>query len=173
MPSEIMRLQTVLLVSLLFNVVGAGAQSISEKAQNDEVIVRDNSDPAMRKALAHAAQTLPDFLKLAADPKPGTTSYALKVAISDGRNTEYFWVNKFGREGRSFVGTLSNEPRLVKIHRNDDRITFTENQIVDWMYIDDINRRMVGNFTACALLSKEPPAQAAAFKRQYGLTCEE
>ena len=31
---------------------------------------------------------------------------------------------------------------------------------------------MMGNFTACALLTKEPPARAESFKRQYGLSCD-
>jgi len=168
-----MHLRAILLVSLLSICACAGAQSISDKAAKDEVIVRDNSDPAMRKALARAAETLPEFLRLAASPKAGTARYALKVGISDGRNTEYFWVNNFSRDGNSFAGTLNNEPRLVKIHKIGDRVTFTHKQIANWTYVDERNNRMMGNFTACALLSKEPPDQAAAFKRQYGLACEE
>jgi uncharacterized protein YegJ (DUF2314 family) len=150
----------------------AAAQSISEKAAKDEVVFRQDSDPAMRKALSKAAATLPEFLKLAANPKTGTSSYALKVGIADSQYTEYFWVNNFSKVGSSFTGTLNNEPRLVKKHKIGDQITFTEKQIADWTYRDEANR-VIGNFTACALLSKEPPAEAAAFKKQYGLTCEE
>lgn len=160
-------------VGLLAMSVCAQAQSISEKAAKDEVVVREKDDPAMRRALSRAAETLPGFLKLASNPKPGTARYALKIGISDGRNTEYFWVNNFSRDGNSFTGTLNNEPRLVKAHKIGDRITFTQKQIADWTYVDERNNRMEGNFTACALLSKEPPAQAAAFKQKYGLFCEE
>jgi uncharacterized protein YegJ (DUF2314 family) len=168
-----MHFRRLLFVGLLTVSAGVGAQSISEKAAKDEVVVRSNDDPAMRKALSRAAETLPEFLMLASNPKAGTARYALKVGISDGRNTEYFWVNSFSRNGDSFAGTLNNEPRLVKIHKIGDRISFTQKQIADWTYVDESNNRMVGNFTACALLSKELPAQAAAFKQQYGLYCEE
>lgn len=167
-----MYLTRILSVCLLVTAPLVGAQSISEKAEKDEVVVRRDDDPEMRKALSRAQKTLPEFLKLVANPKPGTSSYALKVGISDGANTEYFWVGDIIRNGSAFTGTLNNEPRLVKIHKNGDRISFGEKQIADWIYIDELNKKMMGNFTACALLSKEPPAQAAAFKQQYGLSCE-
>jgi len=54
-----------------------------------------------------------------------------------------------------------------------DHIKFKRVQIVDWTYIDRVYRRTVRNFTACALLSKEPPEEAAAFMRQYGLSCSQ
>ena len=31
---------------------------------------------------------------------------------------------------------------------------------------------MIGNYTSCALLKREPPQQAAAFMKQYGLSCD-
>ena len=158
-------------VALLFS-TNAAAQSISDRAAKDEIVHMGSEEPAMRKAFARAAETLSEFLVLAKNPKGGTTGYALKVAISDGRNTEYFWVNDFANEGDAFTGTLNNEPRLVKKHKLGDRISFKRAQIADWTYIDTVNKKMVGNFTACALLSKEPPEQAAAFMRQYGLACE-
>jgi len=149
------------------------AQTISDQAAKDEIVRMSNEEPAMRKAFARAAQTLPEFLALAAKPKEGTSNYALKVAISDGNNTEYFWVTEFSNRSDLFSGTLNNEPRLVKNRKLGDHITFRRAQIVDWTYIDKVNGKTVGNFTACALLSKEPPAQAEAFMRQYGLSCEQ
>ena len=168
-----MHLPRLLLASLAALCCAANAQSISEKAANDDVVFRQDSDPAMRHALAKAAATLPDFLKLAANPKAGTSGYAVKVGISDGRYTEYFWVNRFSGAGGTFTGTLNNEPRLVRKHKLGDQVSFTEKQIADWTYVDEARGKVVGNFTACALLSKEPPDEAAAFKRRYGLVCEE
>lgn len=148
------------------------AQSISELAAKDETIHMSREEPAMRKAFSRAAQSLPDFLSLAANPKQGTSSYALKVAVSDGKNTEYFWVNEFTNQGDAFSGKLNNEPRMVKKYKLGERFSFHRTQIADWTYIDEADNRTVGNFTACALLSKQPPDQAAAFMRQYGLSCE-
>ncbi|WP_181464941.1 hypothetical protein [Herbaspirillum rubrisubalbicans] len=79
-----MYFRKLLFTGLLAVSACAEAQSISEKAKNDEVIVRDNNDPAMRKAMSRVAETLPEFLKLASNPKPETSRYSLKVGISDG-----------------------------------------------------------------------------------------
>ena len=125
----------------------------------------------MKQSFERARATLDEFLRLAAAPREGTSSYSLKVAVSDGRSTEYFWVNRFSRTGDTFSGHLGNEPRLVKKYKFDERFSFRREQIVDWTYIDSKNSRMLGNFTACALLTKEPPEQAKTFMERYGLSC--
>lgn len=131
-----------------------------------------SEEPAMRQAFERARATLDDFLRKAENPSDGTTQYALKVAVSDGRNTEYFWVNRFAGSGDSFSGYLGNEPRMVKKYKFDERFSFRRAQIVDWTYIDQRTKSMLGNFTACALLTKESAADAEAFKRRYGFRCD-
>lgn len=149
----------------------AQAKSISQKAEADQTIVMSDSDPAMQKAFDQARKTLPEFLQKAAKPAPGTDTYMLKVGLTDGRNTEYFWVGDFERQGEQYQATLANTPNTVRGYRNGQRISFQPGQIVDWMFLEPGKKRMHGNFTACALLSKEPPKEAAAFKKQYGLSC--
>lgn len=150
----------------------ANAQTLVERVKRDEIAHMSQEEPAMRSAFEKARASLDTFLAQAKSPARGTDRYALKVAISDGQNTEYFWVADFAGDGKQFTGVLNNEPRLVMKHRYGERIVFRRDQIVDWTYMDTNNRRMHGNFTACALLTKEPPAQAAEFKRQYGLRCD-
>jgi uncharacterized protein YegJ (DUF2314 family) len=128
-------------------------------------------EPAMRKAFDQAAATLTDFLRRAAKPDAGTSDYALKVAISEGKRTEYFWVASFGRDKAGFHGVLANEPQVVKKYKSGERITFARSQIVDWTYYDDVAHKTFGNFTACALLSREPAEQAAAIMQEHGLSC--
>jgi uncharacterized protein YegJ (DUF2314 family) len=158
-------------VWLAFTTLAFG-QTVSERAARDELAYMGREEPAMREAFRKAAATLDEFLSTAANPRAGTSSYALKVAVSDGKSTEYFWVGGFSRHGERFSGILNNAPRLVKKHTQGERFEFSRAQVVDWTYLDGPERRMVGNFTACALLTKEPPAQAEEFKRQYGLRCD-
>jgi uncharacterized protein YegJ (DUF2314 family) len=161
----------VLAISVLCSCF-ANAQTIGEKAERDEVTHMSRQEPAMRQAFQKARASLDEFFKLAAAPAQGTRGYALKVAISDSGGTEHFWVNAFGREGDGFVGTLNNEPRMVKGYKLGQRIKFSESQIADWTYFDETIGRMHGNFTACALLTREPPEQAKRFMQRYGLRCE-
>ena len=128
----------------------------------------------MSRAIERARASLDDFLRTAAAPPPGTSNFGLKVRISDETNTEYFWVNTVSVQSAGFGGILGNEPRAVKKYKLGERIAFQRDQIVDWTYIDRSkgSPRMVGNFTACALLTKEPPAQAREYKERIGLACE-
>jgi uncharacterized protein YegJ (DUF2314 family) len=150
----------------------AQAQSLVDRAASDEIAYMASEEQAMRLAFERARATLDDFLRKAENPVEGTTKYALKVAVSDGRNTEYFWVNRFTGAGDSFSGYLGNEPRMVKKYRFDEKFSFSRKQIVDWTYFDQPTKSMLGNFTACALLTKESAANAEAFKRRYGFKCE-
>lgn len=164
---------TAIAMSLAGGLGAVEAKSISQKAEADQVIDMSSSDPAMQKAFASAKKTLPDFLQKAAKPAPGTEDYMLKVALTDGRNTEYFWMVDFKGSGNQYEATLANTPALVRGYRGGQRVSFKAAQIVDWMYMEPAKNRMHGNFTACALLSKEPPKEAEAFKKQYGLNCAE
>ncbi|MEJ8854902.1 DUF2314 domain-containing protein [Variovorax robiniae] len=148
------------------------AQSLSERAKRDEVKHMAANEPAMRRAMDQAKATLDNFLRIASAPPPGTTGFALKVAVSDKKNTEYFWVGDFLPTAQGFEGTLSNEPRLVKKYYNGERFEFSRAQVVDWVFRDENRGRMLGNYTGCALLTKEPPAQAKAFQREHGLQCD-
>jgi uncharacterized protein YegJ (DUF2314 family) len=149
------------------------AQTVSERATADAVFHMSQEEPALRQAFERAAQSLPRFLELATQPRPGSSRFALKVAISDGRSTEYLWVNAFSHSGDDFKGALNSTPRLVKGHKLGERIAFKREQIVDWAYSDEERGQSMGNFIACAQLSKEPPEQAASFKRELGLSCSD
>ncbi len=114
-----------------------------------------------------------EFLAKARAASPDHTGFSLKVAISQGGNTEYFWVNDFSeRTDGSFEGEIGNEARMVKVVKLGQRYSFPRARIVDWTYIDRAQRAMVGNFTLCALLTQETPAEAAAMKKRFKLNCD-
>jgi uncharacterized protein YegJ (DUF2314 family) len=50
-----------------------------------------------------------------------------------------------------------------------DTITFDEEQIVDWGYIE--NGRLKGNYTLCVLLKREPRKEAQALIARYSMDC--
>lgn len=166
------RIPRAIMLGLVATSFAACGQSISERAQNDDVAYVDDDDPAMTRAFEKARATLDDFLQLAQAPKQGTEGYALKVAVTDGENTEYFWVGDFEARGDELSGVLNNEPETVKKYKFGERFTFTRDQVVDWTYMEPATPRMHGNYTACALLTHEDPQEAEEFKRQYGLHCD-
>ena len=150
----------------------AFCQSFDERAKKDEIVVMQDEEPAMRNAFQKAKATLDDFLKKAKNPPAGTDRYAVKVGVRDGEDTEYFWLNDLKFTGSTYAGRINNEPEIVENVSYGEMYSFTREQIVDWTYMDNKNHRMMGNFTACALLSKESPDDVKKFKEQYGLVCD-
>lgn len=150
----------------------AAGQSVTERAKAGELVFMGDEEPAMRRAFEKARSTLDAFLEQAKAPPPGTGGYSLKVGIREGKDVEYFWVGDFAATESGFIGTINNEPRMVKSVRLGQRYSFPKQHIVDWTYIDRNERRMVGNFTVCALLTKESAAEAEATKKRFGLRCD-
>ena len=105
-------------------------------------------------------------------PRPSITSLSVKIPIvygSDG-SAEFFWISPFEERDGQFSGRINNTPRSEKSVRLGQTISFKQDDIVDWTYHE--NGRIVGNFTACAILSHEPRADAEAFMKQFGLRCD-
>jgi uncharacterized protein YegJ (DUF2314 family) len=146
------------------------AQTITQKAERDELAIVAKSDPTMARAMSKARQTLPDFLDVAAAPKPGMEGFAVKVAIREGDNAEYFWITPFTDKDGEFSGAINNTPREVHSVKLGQTITFNRSEIVDWMYLD--GDKMKGNYTACALLKSASKQEAEEFKKRFGLDCD-
>ena len=148
------------------------AQSVLEKAKQDQIINVAKEDPAMLAAFGKAKASLDDFLSKAKNPAPNTVSYFIKVGVKDGADIEYFWIGDFENTGKKFTGVINNQPRIVENVEAGDEHEFSKDEIVDWMYVDTAKKSMFGNFTLCAILSHEPAADAAAAMKKYGLVCE-
>lgn len=165
-----MRSTTAIAALIALTAGMAGAESLLDRAKRDEIAHVAKDDAEMAAAMRRARETLPEFLKLAAAPRPTTRGFAIKVAVSEADDTEFFWITRFERRNDEFTGRINNTPRLVKKVRFGQAITFKEEEIVDWLYQDA--GAMRGNFTACVLLKREPPAEAEKFMKQLGLRCD-
>ena len=146
------------------------AQTISEKAQRDDIVNMSEDDPTMSAAMRKARSTLSGFLTLAQAPEPKMEGFSVKVGVRDHGQVEYFWITPFEHKDGRFSGVVNNRPRTVRNVTFGQSITFAENEIVDWMYMD--HGKMKGSFTTCAILKREPRADADAMMKQYGLACD-
>jgi uncharacterized protein YegJ (DUF2314 family) len=126
------------------------------------VITVEEDDPEMNAAIAKARSTLPEFWKHFDSPGPGEGNFVLKVEINDGKVGEHFWVSSLERKDGKLLGTIDNEPSLVKNVKNGERIEIPQDKISDWMYMR--NGKMVGNETARPLLKKMPKEEAEAVR---------
>jgi uncharacterized protein YegJ (DUF2314 family) len=148
----------------------ARAETLLERAERDGIAYVAKDDAEMAAAMRKAREGLAEFLKLARSPRPTMRGFAVKVAITEGDETEFFWIAPFTQLKNEFSGEINNTPQLVKKVKLGQKITFKEDEIVDWLYQD--GGRMRGNFTACVLLRREPPKEAEKFMKQFGLRCD-
>ena len=96
--------------------------------------------------------------------------FSVKIAIPAANGAEFFWIHPFAHVDDRFIGQISNTPRSAVNLKMGDTVSFVKNEIVDWMYMDD--GKMKGSYTTCAILKKEPRAEADAMMKQYGLACD-
>jgi len=147
------------------------AQGITQRSLEDQVSSVSVGDRAMKAAFAKARATLPSFLRLFDKPSNGLERFSVKIAVRDGGNVEYFWIYPFERYESYFSGRLNNRPRSVANVKFGQEVKFTQAEIVDWTYTDTGTGRMHGNFTACALLTQETPAERKRFLETFNIRC--
>lgn len=147
------------------------ADPFTDKAKKDRTVEVSDEDPAMQKAMERARAGLDDFLRKAGSPPPDTDQYSVKVRVSEGDSQEYLWVSNLKAQGDLWSGRIDNMPVMRSVKKGQ-AYSFAKTEIVDWTYIDKNKKRIVGNFTTCALLTKEPPEVAQKIQKQYGLECD-
>lgn len=160
------------LIVLCVTSTGLYAQTLLDKAKNDQVVNVAKEDTAMLAAFSKAKAGLDDFLEKAKNPEANTSNYFVKVGIQGGSDVEYFWIGDFENQGSVFKGVISNQARLIEGIDAGDEYEFNKEEIVDWMYVDMNKKRMFGNYSLCAILSKESPSNAIAVMKKYGLRCD-
>jgi uncharacterized protein YegJ (DUF2314 family) len=162
------------LLALAVTVACAGqayAQTVLDKLKRDETFWLPKGDPEMAAAMQKARGTLPQFLALARAPSATTSNFAVKVGVRDKKRdiVEYFWITDFVEKDGRFSGQIDNDPDTVDTVKLGDTISFGQEEIVDWLYLD--GRRIKGNYTICVILKRSPPEEAQAAVRKYGFEC--
>lgn len=158
------------MISLVALLAGpSGAQTLIDKAARDDTARVESGDPEMTAAIAKARAGLDVFLARADDPGDNQRDFSVKVKVPLRDHSEFLWLRPFVRDGDHFVGRVVNTPRDIANLKYGDRLAFERKDIADWSYKQ--NGRVIGNYTACVLIAREPPEQRAAFRDTYGIDC--
>jgi len=165
------RVLAALSVAFLMAPFSAWSQSFMDKAKKDSAVEMSDEEPAMQKAMERAQTGLDDFLRRAGAPPPDTEYYSVKVRVREGESLEYLWLSNLKANGELWSGRIDNTPMIRSVKKGQS-YSFAKSEIVDWTYIDRTKKKIVGNFTTCALLTKEPPDVAQRIQKQYGLDCD-
>jgi uncharacterized protein YegJ (DUF2314 family) len=161
-------LATAFLLALALGASGACAQN-GQTGARSPVIDVSRGDPVMEYAKRLGKETLPEFLAIAANPRPSMKNLSLKIGLPAGTRMEFIWVGPFEQlPDQSFSGRLANEPKGIPNLKLGDTVRFKKGDIIDWLYVE--NGKMHGSFTTCALARTRE--MVAAFKANLGLNCD-
>ncbi len=160
--------QTIFIFLIASSSMACG-QSVVDRAEKDELYMVAKEDADMKDAFRQARLRLDEFLAIWRNPSTESADFSVKVGVKEGENTEYFWISPFRQDTGKFIGVVNNDPQMVSSVKLGGEITFTKDQIVDWLYYRQ--GKMVGNYTACAMLKKEPESERRAFEQRFGLRC--
>jgi uncharacterized protein YegJ (DUF2314 family) len=127
------------------------------------VVTVADDDPEMTAAISKARETLPQFWDVFAKREHEESDFALKVKITDPRGVEHFWTTDLERRDGKTIGTINNDPNIVKSVKLGDRIEIPEADITDWLYLRD--DKMVGNHTVKPLFKQMPAAEVERLKK--------
>ncbi len=139
----------------------AGPVLAQDSPVDDETVFVEEADPAMNAAIRMARATLPEFWLHVANPGAGEGDFNLKLAISEGGQTEHLWCNDLVGDYFGSSCVIANEPEIVQSVGLGDRIIVDRAMISDWMYVVDAKIR--GARTLRAMLPHLDPDEAAAY----------
>jgi uncharacterized protein YegJ (DUF2314 family) len=115
---------------------------------SDPIVYVSGKDPRLKAAIEEAQRRWPQFTNAFARSKPGQ-GFAVKGPFSDGKHTEFMWMEVARIEGDFIHGRLSNDPNGVKGLKLHDAVSLRVSQVQDWVYAD--SGRMHGGFTVAVL----------------------
>jgi uncharacterized protein YegJ (DUF2314 family) len=154
----------------LFLVLAVALAGCGKKHPADKVAYVADDDPAMNAAMEKARSNVGTFIAALKSPKAGQSSFSVKMAFTDGTNTEHMWLTLVTFGGTNFQGAVNNEPEKVKAVKLGQKVTVARDKISDWMYVE--NGKLVGGETLRVLRAWLTPTERADFDKSVPFVVE-
>ena len=78
-------------------------------------------------------------------PKPGQTTFSIKLAFDDGNNVEHMWLTPVRFDGKLLHGKVDNTAEKVTNVKMGQEVSVEPSKISDWMFAE--NGRLQGGYT--------------------------
>ncbi|MBX3443453.1 MAG: DUF2314 domain-containing protein [Planctomyces sp.] len=124
----------------------------------------------MEAAMDQASEKLDDFIAALKKPAATQKDFSVKYLVEQGEAGEYLWVNEVKFDGKKFTGKVANHPQVVKTLKFGQQVALQEDEIDDWMYVDD--GKLKGGFTIRAQREMLKGADRKKFDEQFKFTFE-
>lgn len=132
--------------------------------------VTDN-DTEMNDAIKLANQTLYKFNDALKNKNSDLQYFALKTRFNTANGGEHIWVSNITLEDNKYFGVVNNLPETIKGIKMGDTIQVKNDNISDWMYVD--NQKLLGGYTIRLLRKRMTEIERKQFDSENGLIIEE
>lgn len=122
------------------------------RSGNPDVYQVKGDDPQLIQAIEKAKHTLKYFKDCLVSPKPYQTYFSIKTKLTDGNHIEYIWLDAAEISENVIYGIVNNVPANLKNIELGKKIGVSENEITDWLIIE--NNRLIGGYTIRAIRDK-------------------
>ena len=119
-----MRRQRIIVAVFVLVVAGC-----NKKPPVDKVTYVADDDPQMNAAMEKARSSVNKFVAALRSPKPGQSGFAVKMAFTDSNGTKHMWLSPVSYDGKSFHGTVNNEPEKVKSVKIGQKVSVEPSKI--------------------------------------------
>lgn len=152
-----------LVVASCFSAIGCG-----DNRQAGTTVERDGEPPfqfikpddsKMNRAIAQARSSVRGFVRALQNPAANQSDFSVKVPVDTGSGIEHMWLTSVRHQHGKFTGLINNEPVEGGKVKLGDEVTFGEQEISDWMYVE--NDKLVGGYTIRALRDSMDPEERA------------
>ena len=147
------------------------ARPATGSAPSAGVTTVEDADPEMTAAMAKARATLPDFIAAVRAPTPAQSAFTIKAPFREGDRTEYMSVTPVTFDGKTFHGTLDDQPVAVHNVKIGDKVTVEPGRVADWSYVD--GGKLVGGYTLRVLRARLSPEQRREYDRSRAFSIDE
>lgn len=153
------------LSAISFLAFSPAVQAQPATSDRDDVLRVQQEDREMNEAIAKAQATLPEFLDVLDDPRPGVVNIAFKFPLG---GWEHIWVGNVRWDGDSLTGVLNNRP-MQDEWAEGDAVRVPLESVSDWAWMgpDGVMR---GHYTTRVLLNRMSPEMAASIRQSFGWT---
>lgn len=127
---------------------------------SDRTFPLSEDDDLMALAIQSARKTLRQFFQAYGTPRADQKSFMLKIRWEQQGEVEHLWMGGLDASGLPLRGTVANRPVTAQLTLGQ-RLAFTPDRIVDWMYVED--GYLVGGYTTKAMRAGMGSRERAAF----------
>ncbi len=115
----------------------------------DGTDIFDYNHPKVAAATKQARTDVDKFIQALDTRTQDQKSFAILVKIENELAVEHVWAANIKLEDNRFVAQISEAPKEIHSVHQGDSIKVKQNEILDWMYVDD--GKLVGGYTIRAM----------------------